>query len=400
MNGLASQAEQFAHKQAGNSARIVPKAFKQLTKPEGTMGAPIRTAIAGVGNCASSLVQAISYCRVKGDDAIGVSFPSLGGYKPEDIEIVLGFDVDKRKVGTKMGDAVLADPNCTEIFWDKLEDQPASVLRGPDLDGVSAYMRNQPPEVSFVTSDAPALSADEVVEALKAAEAEVLIIFLPVGSANAVEFYAECALRAGCAVVNGIPVFLASNPVWAKKFKDAGLPLIGDDFKAQFGATVVHRTLAHLADLRGVKVDRTYQLNVGGNTDFMNMMDMDRLAMKRESKTEAVQAAMDNRLADGNIRIGPSDYIPWLDDRKVAYVRLEGRLLGGARTSIEMRLEVEDSPNAAAMAISAIRCARIAREKGLSGAIPEASAFLFKHPPEQYDDPEAHDLLLQFTGDA
>jgi len=364
------------------------------------MPAPIRTAIAGVGNCASSLVQAISYCRVHGDAAIGVSFPVLGGYRPEDIEIVAGFDVDQRKVGNPIGKAVMAAPNCTEIFWDKLHDQPATVHRGPDLDGVSAFMKNQDPALSFVPSSLPALSADEIVEALKAAEAEVLIIFLPVGSMKAVEFYADCARRAGCAVVNGIPVFLASNPVWAKKFADAGLPLIGDDFKAQFGATVVHRALAHLADLRGVKVDRTYQLNVGGNTDFLNMMDGDRLAMKRESKTEAVQAAMDNRLSDGDIRIGPSDYVPWLHDRKVAYVRLEGRLLGGARTSVEMRLEVEDSPNAAAMAITAIRCARIAREKGMSGAIEDASAFLFKHPPVQFDDPEAYDRLLAFAGDA
>jgi len=364
------------------------------------MPAPIRTAIAGVGNCASSLVQAISYCHVHGDEAIGVSFPVLGGYRPQDIEIVAGFDVDQRKVGRPIGQAVLADPNCTEIFWDKLDDQTATVHRGPDMDGVSAFMKNQDPALSFVPSDVAPLSADEVVEQLKAAKAEVLIIFLPVGSHNAVEFYADCALRAGCAVVNGIPVFLASNPVWAKKFDDAGLPLIGDDFKAQFGATVVHRTLAHLADLRGVKVDRTYQLNVGGNTDFLNMMDGDRLAMKRESKTEAVQAAMDNRLSDGDIRIGPSDYVPWLHDRKVAYVRLEGRLLGGARTSIEMRLEVEDSPNAAAMAITAIRCARLAREKGMSGAINDASAFLFKHPPVQYDDPEAYDRMLAFAGDA
>jgi myo-inositol-1-phosphate synthase len=345
-------------------------------------------------------VQAISYCKVKGEDAIGVSFPVLGGYRPEDIEIVAGFDVDKRKVNRPIGEAVLAAPNCTEVFWDQLSDQTAAVHRGPDLDGVSAFMRNQPPEVSFVPADTPALSLDEVAHALKAAEAEVLIIFLPVGSSQAVEFYAEAALKAGCAVVNGIPVFLASNPAWAKRFAAAGLPLIGDDLKAQFGATVVHRTMAHLADLRGVKINRTYQLNVGGNTDFMNMMDMDRLALKRESKTEAVQTAMVDRLSDGNIRIGPSDYVPWLDDRKVAYVRLEGQLLGGARTSVEMRLEVEDSPNAAAMAISAIRAARIAREKGLSGAIPEASAFLFKHPPEQVDDPEAHEMLLKFAGDA
>ena len=362
--------------------------------------AKIKTAIVGVGNCASSLVQAISYCAAKGPEAVGVSFPSLGGYAPEDIEIVAGFDIDARKVGRPVGEAVLAAPNCTEVFWDQLSDQGGPVHRGPDLDGVSAFMRNQPPEVSFVPSDNPALDRDGVVAALRDAQAEVMMIFLPVGSQQAVEFYAECALQAGCAVVNGIPVFLASNPAWAKRFAEAGLPLIGDDFKAQFGATVVHRTLAHLADLRGVKVDRTYQLNVGGNTDFMNMMDMDRLAMKRESKTEAVQTAMDTRLQDGDIRIGPSDYVPWLNDRKVAYVRLEGQLLGGARTSVEMRLEVEDSPNAAAMALTAIRCARIAREKGMSGAIPDASAFLFKHPPVQYDDPEAHDRLRAFAGDA
>ncbi len=357
----------------------------------------IRTAIAGVGNCASSLVQAVSYCRTKGADAIGVSFPVLGGYRPEDIEIVAGFDVDRRKVNRPIGEAILADPNCTEVFWDKLDDQPARVHRGPDLDGVSSFMRNQSPDLSFVPSDETPLTKAQIVDTLREAEAEVLIIFLPVGSQAAVEFYVECALEAGCAVVNGIPVFIASNPVWAKKFEDAGLPIVGDDFKAQFGATVVHRTMAHLADLRGVKIDRTYQLNVGGNTDFMNMMDMDRLAMKRESKTEAVQAAMDNRLDDRSIRIGPSDYVPWLQDRKVAYVRLEGRLLGGARTSMEVRLEVEDSPNAAAMAITAIRCARIARERGMSGAINDASAFLFKHPPVQYDDLDAHDRLIAFA---
>lgn len=361
---------------------------------------PIRTAIAGVGNCASSLVQALAYCRAKGPEAVGVSFPTLGGYRPEDIEIVAGFDVDARKVDRPIGEAVLAAPNCTEGFWPELASQTAPVHRGPDLDGVSAFMRNQPPEASFVPAETPPLSLTEVVDALRAAEAEVLIIFLPVGSVQAAEFYASAALEAGCAVVNGIPVFLASNAAWAARFEAAGLPILGDDFKAQFGATVVHRTLAHLAERRGVALDRTYQLNVGGNTDFMNMLDMDRLALKRESKTEAVQAALQDRLEDSAIRIGPSDYVPWLSDRKVAYMRLEGRLLGGVRTSMEVRLEVEDSPNAAAMAITAIRGARIAREKGLAGAIPDASAFLFKHPPVQIDDETAYDRLLAFAGDA
>lgn len=358
---------------------------------------PIRTAIVGVGNCASSLVQGISYCRALGEDAVGVTFPILGGYRPEDVEIVAAFDVDQRKVGRPVGEAVFASPNCTERFHTDLGEQTAEVLRGPDLDGVSAFMRNQAPDRSFVVSSAPALTREEVVAALKKAEVEVVINFLPVGSHEAVAFYAQCAIEAGCALVNGIPVFIASDAGWANRFREAGLPVLGDDFKAQFGATITHRTLARLADMRGVKIDRTYQLNVGGNTDFLNMMDMDRLAMKRESKTEAVQTSMNARLDDNEIRIGPSDYVPWLNDRKVAYVRLEGRLLGGARTSVEMRLEVEDSPNAAAMALTAIRCARIARERGVSGPVEDASAFLFKHPPVQLDDATGYDRLVAFA---
>jgi myo-inositol-1-phosphate synthase len=360
----------------------------------------IRTAIVGVGNCASSLIQGVSYCRAMGPDAIGVSFPELAGYRPEDIELVAGFDVDARKVGLSLGEAALAAPNCTEVFHDQLDDQQARVMRGPDLDGVSAHMLNQPEDRSFRLSLEPALAKDDIVSALRAAKAEVMVIFLPVGSHRAVEFYAECAIEAGCALVNGIPVFIASNAVWAAKFKSANLPVLGDDFKAQLGATVVHRTLTNLAEMRGVKIDRTYQLNVGGNTDFLNMSDMDRLAMKRESKTEAVQASMENRLDSTDIRIGPSDYVPWLNDRKVAYIRLEGRLFGGARTNIELRLDVEDSPNAAAEAMAGIRCARIALDRGLSGAINAASAFLFKHPPEQIEDTDAHEALLQFANSA
>lgn len=357
----------------------------------------IRTAIVGLGNCASSLVQGVNYCRAEGDDAIGVSFPVLGGFRPGDVTIVAAFDVDARKVGRPIGEAVFAAPNCTEIFHRELASETAIVRRGPDLDGVSAFMRNQAADRSFVTSPEKALSKDEVVAVLKEARAEVMVNFLPVGSLDAVAFYAECALEAGCALVNGIPVFIASNPAWAQRFVDAGLPILGDDFKAQFGATITHRTLVRLAEMRGVKVDRTYQLNVGGNTDFLNMMDMNRLAMKRESKTEAVQAALDDRLPDQQIRVGPSDYVPWLLDRKVAFVRMEGRLFGGVKTSVEMRLEVEDSPNAAAEALTAIRCAAIARDRGLSGPIEEACAFLFKHPPVQMEDTAAHARLLAFA---
>ncbi len=357
----------------------------------------IKTAIIGVGNCASSLVQGISYCRIMGDDAVGVSFPQLAGYRPQDIEIVAAFDVDARKVGKPLSAAIFASPNCTTVFCPDVAEHAVEVSRGPDLDGISAFMKTQPAEQTFLSSPEPELSRDQVIARLKEAGAEVMQIFLPVGSCEAVEFYANCALEAGCAVVNGIPVFLASNPVWAQKFEAAGLPILGDDFKAQFGATIIHRALADLAARRGVKVTRTYQLNVGGNTDFLNMMDGDRLAIKRESKTESVQAAIEGRLPDGDIRIGPSDHVAWLKDRKVAFIRLEGQLFGGVPTSVELRLEVEDSPNAAAESLAAIRCARIALDRGLKGAIDDASAFLFKHPPVQLADGTAYLRLLAFA---
>ncbi|TCL01527.1 myo-inositol-1-phosphate synthase [Shimia isoporae] len=358
---------------------------------------PIRTVIVGVGNCASSLIQGVSYCRAVGEAAVGVSFPDLAGYAPADVELVAGFDVDSRKVGLTLGEAAFAAPNCTERFHTDVADQTAPVLRGPDLDGVAAHMLSKPEDRSFRLSSEPALGKDEIVSKLRELQAQVMIIFLPVGSQKAVEFYVECALEAGVAVVNGIPVFIASHPVWAEKFTAAGVPILGDDFKAQFGATIVHRTITNLAEMRGVEIDRTYQLNVGGNTDFLNMTEHDRLANKRESKTEAVQAVMEERLDDNDIRIGPSDYVPWLNDRKVAYVRLEGRLFGGARTNIEIRLDVEDSPNAAAEALVAIRLARIALDRNMSGPIADASAFLFKHPPEQIEDTDAHDVILKFV---
>lgn len=357
----------------------------------------IRTAIVGLGNCASSLVQSIHYCRSHGDAAIGVPFPLLGGYTPADIEIVAAFDVDERKVGRPVNEAILAAPNCTAVFARDVPATPAMVHRGPNLDGVTAFMRNQPPHRSFVSSTAPELSAQQVTEVMKSSRAEVVISFLPVGSQEASEFYASCALDAGAAFVNAIPVFLASNPKWAAAFAKRHLPILGDDFKAQIGATIVHRTLAKLFDLRGAKLDRSYQLNVGGNTDFLNMTDSNRLTQKRHSKTEAVQSILDARLEDENVRIGPSDYVPWLNDQKVGYVRLEGRLLGGVPMNLEVRLQVEDSPNAAAMALSAIRCARIALDRKLEGAVPDASAFLFKHPPKQIEDSEAYDRLLAFA---
>jgi myo-inositol-1-phosphate synthase len=357
----------------------------------------IRTAIVGVGNCASSLVQGVHYCRAKGASAIGVPFPKLGPYVPGDIEFVAAFDIDARKAGRDLSEAVFAEPNCTAIFHRDVPKLNVTVGRGPSLDGMTAFLGNQAPQRSFVPSTSPEMSAAEVVSALKAARTEVVISFLPVGSQQASEFYANCALEAGAAFVNAIPVFLASNPTWANAFKQRGLPILGDDFKAQVGATIVHRTLAHLFDMRGAVLDRSYQLNVGGNTDFLNMMDHNRLLSKRESKTEAVQSVLESRLSDDNVRIGPSDYVPWLNDQKVGYVRLEGRLLGGVPMNMEVRLSVEDSPNAAAMAMSAIRCAKIALDRKLSGAIWEASAFLFKHPPRQVQDDEGQRLIVDFA---
>lgn len=355
----------------------------------------IRLAIVGVGNCASSLVQGIAHCKAHGPDAIGVSYPNAGGYRCEDIDVVAAFDIDRRKVGRPLSEAIFAAPNCTERFCDPDPGGPEVAL-GPMLDGVAPHMGNAPTERAFRPSDDTPMSQGEIVEHLKAKGADVMILFLPVGSADAAAFYADCALAAGCALVNGFPVFLASDRDWAARFAARGLPILGDDIKAQFGATIVHRTLMALAEARGVEVDRSYQLNVGGNTDFLNMREEGRLALKRESKTEAVQAARRVRMPEDALRVGPSDYVPWLDDRKVAFVRLEGRLFGGAKTHIEVRLDVEDSPNAAAEALIAIRCAKLALDRGLSGAIAPACGYLFKHPPTAWPDEEARAHLEAF----
>ncbi|WP_244467659.1 inositol-3-phosphate synthase [Pseudorhizobium banfieldiae] len=307
------------------------------------------------------------------------------------------FDIDRRKVGLPLAEAIFAAPNNTQRFFREVPDNDVTVAAGPALDGVSAMMRNSEAEASFQPIVERPITVADIAAVLKQAQAQVVISFLPVGSELASEFYAQCAIEAGAAFVNGIPVFLASRQSWARRFEAAGLPVLGDDFKAQIGATIVHRALANLFKIRGAELDRSYQLNVGGNTDFMNMMDMDRLTSKRISKTEAVQSAVKARLDDNNVRIGPSDYVPWLMDQKVAYIRLEGRLFGGVATNVELRLSVEDSPNAAAMALIAIRCARIALDRGVAGAIPDVCAFLFKHPPVQMDDQTAAEKLTAFA---
>ena len=357
----------------------------------------INVALAGVGNCASSLVQGIAhYSNGGANEAIGLSRWDMGGYRPKDVRIVAAFDIDPRKVGRDVAEAIFAPPNCTTVFCDHVPPTGAIVAMGPVLDGVSAHMLDAPAERSFRIADFPQPSLDEAADRLKRAETHVLVNYMPVGSEQATAFYAEAALRAGAAFVNAMPVFIASNPSWARRFADARLPLIGDDIKAQLGATILHRTLADLFARRGVRLDRTYQLNTGGNTDFLNMLNRDRLRSKKRSKTEAVQAAAERRLDTDDIHVGPSDYVAWQKDNKVAFVRLEGRLFGGAPMNIELRLSVEDSPNSAGVAIDMIRAARIALDRGIGGVLAGPSAAWCKHPPVQLRDEEAEAAIDAF----
>ena len=357
----------------------------------------INVALVGVGNCASSLVQGLAhYSNGGANEQIGLMHWDLGGYRPRDIRIVAAWDVDRRKVGTDVAQAVFAKPNCTAIFCDHVPDSGTTVRMGRVLDGVAAHMAEQPDHRTFLTADAPEPSAAEVVEVLRASGADMLVNYLPVGSQQATEFYAECALEAGVAFVNNMPVFIASDPAWANRFAAAGVPIIGDDIKAQLGATIVHRVLTDLFAKRGVKLDRTYQLNTGGNTDFLNMADKSRLKSKKTSKTEAVQSVAEHRLDDENIHVGPSDYVAWQNDNKVCFLRMEGQLFGGVPMNLELRLSVEDSPNSAGVAIDMIRCAKIARDRGLAGPVEAASAYFCKHPPRQMTDDAAHAALEAF----
>jgi myo-inositol-1-phosphate synthase len=356
----------------------------------------INVAVVGIGNCASSLVQGIEHYRAGANDTIGLMHGELGGYLPSDIRIVAGWDIDKRKVGRDVAEAVFAKPNCTTTFCETVAETGAVVRMGRVLDGVAEHMADYHPDRSFAVADLPETTEDEVISVLHEAETDVLMNYLPVGSQKATEFYAECALKAGVAFVNNIPVFVASNEDWARRFAVAGVPLIGDDIKAQLGATIVHRVLTDLFRKRGVELDRTYQLNTGGNTDFLNMLERKRLASKKTSKTEAVQSVAATRLEDENIHIGPSDYVAWQNDNKVCFLRMEGRLFGGVPMNLELRLSVEDSPNSAGVAIDMIRCAKLARERGLAGPIVPAAAYFCKHPPLQMTDDEAFAALEAF----
>ncbi|PCD03397.1 inositol-3-phosphate synthase [Sphingomonas spermidinifaciens] len=356
----------------------------------------IRIALVGVGNCASSLVQGLSYYREGSNDTVGLMHDVMGGYRASDIEVVAAWDVDARKVGRDVAEAIFARPNCTAVFAPNVDLTGTIVRMGSVLDGVADHMADHADERTFIVANDPEPSRADVVEALRRSGAEVMLNYLPVGSQKATEFYAECALEAGVAFVNNIPVFIASDPVWAKRFEDAGVPIIGDDIKAQLGATIVHRVLTDLFAKRGVKLERTYQLNTGGNTDFLNMSNHRRLASKKISKTEAVQSVAGERLSDENVHIGPSDYVPWQNDNKVCFLRMEGAMFGGVPMNLELRLSVEDSPNSAGVAIDMIRCARIARDRGLAGVIDPASAYFCKHPRTQMTDDMARIAVERF----
>jgi myo-inositol-1-phosphate synthase len=318
---------------------------------------------------------------------------NLGGYVPANINVVAAFDIDKRKVGRSVSEAILSKPNCTKVFHRINDKSPVKVYMGNVLDSVADHMIDYPEERRFVLSGSkPA----DVVKILKEAKADILLNYLPVGSEKATAFYAEACLKSGVSFINCVPVFIVSNDLWAKRFEEKGIPVIGDDIKSQIGATIIHRALAKLFEDRGVKIDRTYQLNVGGNTDFLNMLNSTRLKMKKISKTEAVQSQIQVPLSDENIHIGPSDYIPWLNDNKVCFLRIEGRGFGSVPLNLEIRLSVEDSPNSAGVVIDAIRCCKIARDRKLGGPLTSPSAYFMKHPPKQFSDDVAKDMVEDF----
>ena len=349
----------------------------------------LRVGIVGVGNCASSFVQGLTYYRdAQANEPVpGLMHASLGGYHVSDIEISAAFDVNAAKVGRDVSDAIMAPPNNTTRFA-AVRPTGVRVERGETLDGLGQYLREEIEE-----SDAPTADVARVLERTRT---DVLVSYLPVGSQRATEWYVERALEAGCAFVNCIPVFIASNPDWRRRFEARRLPIVGDDIKSQVGATIVHRVLANLFRERGVRLDRTYQLNFGGNTDFQNMLERERLESKKLSKTRAVTSQLDVPMAPENIHVGPSDYVPWLSDRKFCYIRMEGTTFGGVPLNVELKLEVWDSPNSAGIVIDAVRCAKLALDRGVGGALVGPSSYFMKSPPQQFTDAEARERTLRF----
>jgi myo-inositol-1-phosphate synthase len=351
--------------------------------------ASLRVGLVGAGNCASSFVQGLSFYREahSNEPPPGLMHADLGGYHVRDIEIASAFDVTAAKVGRDLSEALGAPPNNTHVFA-PLAPLGIEVKRGPTLDGLGIYLRQDVDE-----SEAPVM---DVAEELRRSRTEVLVSYLPVGSQRASEWYCEQALEAGCAYVNCIPVFLASNPTWQQRFATRGLPIIGDDIKSQVGATIVHRVLANLFRERGVRIDRTYQLNFGGNADFRNMLERERLESKKISKTQAVTSQFDVPLPASDVHVGPSDFVPWLTDRKWAQIRIEGTSFGGMPLNLELKLEVWDSPNSAGIVIDAVRCAKLAMDRGIGGALTGPSSYFMKSPPQQFTDGEARERTLRF----
>ncbi len=358
--------------------------------PSSSGAGRIKLAIAGMGNCASSLLQGLEYYKDAdpADEVPGLMHVSLGGYHISDIDLVCAFDVDATKVGIDASKAVFSGQNNT-IKFSPVGHLGVTVLRAPTLDGFGKYYRE--------TCEESPLEPVDVTAALRESGADVLVSYLPVGSEAAQKMYAQACLDAGVAFVNAIPVFIASDPVWAQKFTDAGVPIVGDDIKSQVGATIVHRMLARLFEDRGMVLDRTYQLNVGGNMDFKNMLERDRLESKKISKTQSVTSQLDHGIDAHDVHIGPSDHVPWLDDRKWAYIRLEGRNFGDAPLNVELKLEVWDSPNSAGVIIDALRCAKLAMDRGMGGPVEGASAYFMKSPPVQHHDDVAHRMVEAFA---
>jgi myo-inositol-1-phosphate synthase len=349
----------------------------------------IRVAIVGVGNCANSLVQGVTYYKDASPESEipGLMHTVLGGYHVRDVNFVAAFDVDAKKVGLDLADAIWASENNT-IKFATVPQYNVKVQRGTTLDGLGRYYR----ETITESTEAPV----DIVAVLKERKVDVLVCYLPVGSEDAAKFYAQCAIDAGVGFVNALPVFIASDPVWAKKFTDANVPIVGDDIKSQVGATITHRVMANLFRERGVHLDRTLQLNVGGNMDFKNMLERDRLESKKISKTGSVTSQIDYEMGEKNVHIGPSDYIPWLDDRKWAYVRLEGRAFGDVPLNLEYKLEVWDSPNSAGVIIDAVRCAKLAMDRGIGGPLTSPSSYFMKTPPVQFTDDQARQKTEEF----
>jgi len=359
---------------------------------------PIRIAIVGVGNCASSLIQGIEFYREASQknpkfEPLGLMHLSIGGYKPWDIEVGAAFDIDRRKVGRSIKEALFAKPNCTRIIFPNLNDSVVIVSMGKVLDGVSDHMKDYPEDRVFLVANEKSCNVETV---LKDSGVDILLNYLPVGSDQATAFYAEACLNTGVSLINCMPSFIASDRRWAERFEAKGIPIVGDDVKSQMGATIIHRALVKLFEDRGVRLDRTYQINTGGNTDFLNMLNRSRLSNKRISKTEAIQSLLDTPLEPENIHIGPSDYVPWQNDNKVCFLRMEGRGFGEVPLSLELRLSVEDSPNSGGMTIDAIRCCQIARDRRIGGPLLSISAYAMKHPLVQIPDNQAKAMVEEF----